>query len=302
MTKFIILIVTVFLMACGPLPRPFIDQEPQNNTLLQLAGTQPLSVEPPVFNLQLDKAQLSELTLWSQNHLSKAMRDEGLPAANYTSANNSLHIYSTFIAAPKTKETSLLTLKIRAYEIQNPSKTIIHFQEQISAPARSIKKSPKPLLTELIKRASRRLSQEITALNPDEDDTLAEKKTLIVLLPLPDVLDKATRQSLKTELRTSLRLKGFYLAQSNAEGIQYNLKLEINRTEEAQSSLLKLKWSLFDFQTGEIIGEIVQTNPVPKIPISRIIRPASEAIAEGTAIGIENLVQQKSLQNQAFLK
>ncbi len=291
------------IVACGPLPRPFIDQEPQNNPLLRLTGTRPLAVEPPVLSLPNVQGKSSELVLWAQDALSADIREQGLPAAHYAPAENSLHIYSSFTSLAKIAETTELKLDIVVTEASSPNKAIITFSEQTTVPTNALTSSPKKLLNELIHRASKKLTRKIIALDTTEPEILlADPELRLTLEPFPDILTKPTQRVLKNELKTSLQLRGYKLIEGQDSDSQYSLKLEVRPAQTDNNFFLTLSWVVLDYKTGEEVGVIEQTNSVPNIPLSRIIMPVSEAIAEGAAIGIEDLLQQKSHQNQTVLK
>lgn len=291
------------IVACGPLPRPFIDQEPQNNPLLRLTGTRPLAVEPPVLSLPNVQSKSSELVLWAQDALSADIREQGLPAAHYAPAENSLHIYSSFTSLAKIAETTELKLDIVVTEANSPNKAIITFSEQTTVPTNALTSSPKKLLNELIHRASKKLTRKIIALDTTEPEILlADPELRLTLEPFPDILTKPTQRVLKNELKTSLQLRGYKLIEGQDSDSQYSLKLEVRPAQTDNNFFLTLSWVVLDYKTGEEVGVIEQTNSVPNIPLSRIIMPVSEAIAEGAAIGIEDLLQQKSHLNQTVLK
>ena len=309
MFKFFILAAAFLVVSCGPLPRPFIDPEPQNNSLLHLTDTRPLTISPPIIDLGVNQDQLPELVSWSQESLSQFMRDENLPAASYTFDSDSLYVQSTFAVTPLDGDSSILSLSLEVSENQSPADQIIYFTEKTTVPSRSIQANPKPLLKELMVRAARSLDKNLTSLSKGDLDTLVVKnKVRIHLSPLPLKLDKLTKQTLRDELRASFQLRNLTLSinkltpQEGSEENLYILKLGIQQSKEDNSNLLTLSWRLLDYLTGEDVGEVTQTNAVPNITLSRIIRPASEAIAEGTALGIVDLLQQKSLQNQTVLK
>jgi len=317
MKLFFVTLTALMLVACGPLPRPFIDQEPQNNPLLKLSGTRPLAVERPTITLPV--VNNPELVLWAQETLSTDMQEQGLPAAHYAFTENSLQIHSSFTTLPKTATQSLLTLEIRVTEaadltevatgvpLQAPtgalSETIIQIKEQTTAPTSVLSSNPKPLLSALILRASEKLNHAILGLNEIEtEQPPSEPSILLTLLPLPDILVKPSQKILTNELQTSLLLRGYKLTDDNQAVGHYKLKFEIAPEQKGENYFLTLRWILLDYAANTEIGVIEQTNSVPNIPLSRIISPASEAIAEGVATGIDDLLQQKSLQNQTVLK
>ncbi|MEH6630082.1 MAG: hypothetical protein V7776_04620 [Halopseudomonas aestusnigri] len=293
----------LIIVACGPLPRPFIDEEPQNNPLLQLTGTRPIAVEPPILSIPITQDKSSDLVLWTQDALSANIREQGLPAAHYAPAENSLHVYSSFTSLAKKAETTDLKLDIVVTETSLPNKVIITFSEQTTVPTDLLTSSPKILLDELIHRASKKLTKKIIALDTTEPEIpLTNPVLLLTLEPFPDILTKPAQRVLKNELKTSLQLRGYKLIEGQDSVSQYSLKLEVRPVQTDNNFFLTLSWVVLDYKTGEEVGVIEQTNSVPNIPLSRIIMPVSEAIAEGAAIGIEDLLQQKSHQNQTVLK
>ncbi|MFD2204272.1 hypothetical protein [Kiloniella antarctica] len=298
-----IFVAALIMTSCGPLPRPFIDQQPQNNPLLQLSGTRPIAVELPLFSIPAPKDQITDLALWAQEILSEDIRKQGFPAAGYAPAENSLHIISHFNAANTESLTTELRMDISVTETSIPNEAIIVFSEQTNVPTSLLSKSPKPLINELLQRAAQRLSVEIIALDkPDQKKPNSNTDLLIALQPFPDTLSPPTQKVLKTELKTSLRLRGYKLVEQQDSNNQYTLKLDITPFQKENNFFLTLSWIVADYKTGEEVGIIEQTNPVPNIPLSRIIIPVSEAISEGVAVGIEDLLLQNSHQNQTVLK
>ncbi|WP_085901108.1 hypothetical protein [Kiloniella majae] len=302
MIKFLPLLFILLITACGPLPRPFMAQEPDSNPLLQLENTRPLAVEPPVFQLNTG-VETTDLTLWAQDNLSQALRDQDLPAANYAFASNSLHLYSSFETERVAGNQILLSLKIRITETAVPDRFLIELEEKTKIPAIHLEKNSKPVLAELIKRVSQNVSLKIAQLDqkiapePQSIDYIS-----IQLASLPDQIDDRTKAILENELRASFQIRSLYLTRQTTESFFYKLRLEIDLSKQNEQGFLSLLWSLEDSANGEEVGQISQTNPIPNLPLSRILIPASEAIAEGTAMGIKDLLQQKSLQNQTVLK
>ncbi|KLN62242.1 hypothetical protein WH96_01585 [Kiloniella spongiae] len=303
MIKFLPLLFILVIAACGPLPRPFMAQEPDSNPLLQLENTRPLAVEPPIFQLKETNLETTDLTLWAQDNLSQALRDQDLPAANDAFASNSLHLYSSFETERVAGNQILLSLKVRITETTAPDRFLIELEEKTKIPRIHLKKNPKSVLTELIKRASQNVSHKIAQL---DQETGPQPQTAdyvsIQLASLPDDLDTRTKKVLENELRASFQIRKLYLTRQTTEAFVYKLKLKIDLSKQNEQGFLSLLWSLEDSANGEEIGQISQTNPIPNLPLSRILIPASEAIAEGTAMGIKDLLQQKSLQNQTVLK
>ncbi|WP_417452871.1 hypothetical protein [Kiloniella sp.] len=303
MIKFLPLLFIALITACGPLPRPFMAQEPDSNPLLKLENTRPLAVEPPIFALQEAGIEPTDLTIWAQDNLSQALRDQNLPAANYAFASNSLHLYSSFEAETISEDHVVISLKIGVAETTNPNQFLIESEERTTVPAIHLKKNSKPILAEIIKRASQNVSLKISQLDQDTGpQPQITDYVHIQLSSLSDRLDDRTKKILENELRASFQLRDLYLTRETTEDSAYKLSLGIELSKQGEQGILSLLWILEDSTSGEEIGQISQTNPVPNIPLSRILIPASEAISEGTAIGIKDLLQQKSLQNQAVLK
>ncbi|KKJ77710.1 hypothetical protein WH95_04465 [Kiloniella litopenaei] len=291
------------ITACGPLPRPFIAQEPNSNPLLQLENTRPLAVEPPIFKVDETATETNDLTLWAQDNLSIALRDQDLPAANYAFASNSLHLYSSFETERIAGDQVLLSLKIKVTETATPDLLLVELEEITKVPAVHLTKDAKPVLAELIKRAAQNVSFKISQLDQENDpQPQATDHISIQLASLPDNLDDRTRKVLESELRASFQIRKLYLTHQSNEASTYKLNLKINLSKQNDQGILSLLWILEDSANGDEIGQISQTNPIPNLPLSRILIPASEAIAEGTSMGIKDLLQQKSLQNQTVLK
>lgn len=303
MIKLLPLLFIALITACGPLPRPFMAQEPDSNPLLKLENTRPLAVEPPTFALQETGIEATDLTLWAQDNLSQALRDQNLPAANYAFASNSLRLYSNFETESISKDQVVLSLKVGVAETTNPNQFLIETEERTTIPSIHLEKDSKLILAEIIKRASKNVSLKISEL--DQESAPQPQITDYVhiqLFSLSDRLDNRTKRILENELRASFQLRKLYLTRETTEASAYKLSLKIELSKQGEQGLLSLLWILEDSTSGEEIGQISQTNPVPNIPLSRILIPASEAISEGTAIGIKDLLQQKSLQNQTVLK
>ena len=303
MIKLLPLLFIALITACGPLPRPFMAQEPDSNPLLKLENTRPLAVEPPIFALQETGIELTDLTIWAQENLSQALRDQNLPAANYAFASNSLHLYSSFEAETISEDQVVISLKIGVAETTNPNQFLIESEERTTIPSIHLKKASKPILAEIIKRAYQNVSLNISQLDQETGpQPQITDYVHIQLFSLSDRLDDRTKKILENELRASFQLRDLYLTRETTEDSAYKLSLEIELSKQGEQGILSLLWILEDSTGGEEIGQISQTNPVPNIPLSRILIPASEAISEGTAIGIKDLLQQKSLQNQTVLK
>ncbi|WP_162938258.1 hypothetical protein [Kiloniella sp. EL199] len=278
-------------------------EEPDSNPLLKLENTRPLAVEPPIFQLNETAIETSDLTLWAQNNLSIALRDQDLPAANYAFASNNLHLYSSFETENTAGDQVFLSLKIKVTETATPDLFLVELEERTKIPAVHLSKNAKPILAELIKRAAQNVSFEISQLDqgPSPNPQTADHVS-IQLASLPDHLDDRTRKVLENELRASFQIRKLYLTHQMTEAFTYKLNLEINLSKQNEQGILSLLWILEDGANGSEIGQISQTNPIPNLSLSRILIPAAEAIAEGTAMGIKDLLQQKSLQNQAVLK
>ncbi|WP_419903791.1 hypothetical protein [Kiloniella sp.] len=262
------------IVGCGPLPRPFIDQEPQNNTLLQLSGTRPIAIEPPAINLPISEGQIPDLAIWIQNTLSADVRDQGLPASNYSTAQNSLYVHSNFTTISKSASQTQLKMEVFVTEVSPSNSAVISFEEHTVVPAPLLSNTPKPILNELIKRASLKLNNEIIALTPTgQDKAISPVLTGLTLLPLPELLAKPTQEILVKELQTSLLLRGYKLHTSISAHSDYDLKLEIDREVSDDNYFLTLRWILFEKKTSEEIGVIAQRNPVPNIALSRVTTP-----------------------------
>ncbi|MCZ4281860.1 hypothetical protein O4H49_13800 [Kiloniella laminariae] len=309
-----------FLAACGPLPRPFIDPEPTRNPLLHLSGTQPLSVGLPRIEFMDSHPFEPDLALWAQDTLSKDLLEQGLPASKFHPTISSLYLESRFFvthlavsasneqeAVPQ-PENVVLSLETRVSDSAAPS-PLFELQEQTQVPGQVLAANPKILMQELISRTAVRLNREILAEKSSVSGKFEKTPSFqnrLYLSALPDSLPEKSRENLMLELRTSLQLRGINLQPENKlETSQIDppliLQLEIDQKPETGLLLLTLRWKVIDHNSGEQIGLIEQTNPVPLLPLSRIIDPAAEVIAEGAASGIADLLQQKSLQNQSVL-
>ncbi|WP_020591101.1 hypothetical protein [Kiloniella laminariae] len=312
--------LAAFLSACGPLPRPFIDPAPTQNPLLHLSGTQPLSVALPRIEFVESHPFEPRLALWAQDTLSKDLLEQGLPASKFHPTVSSLYLESRFYItplsdAPLNQDTSALESEDVIFSLETSvsdsaiSSPLFELQEQTQIPLQVLRSNPKILMQELISRTVPRLNQEILAEKSSKPVRLEEPinfQNNLYLSALPDSLPEKSQENLMIELRTSLKLRGINL-QPEADldtgdiTAPLILRLEIDQKPETDLLLLTLRWTVTNHNSGEQIGLIEQTNPVPALPLSRIIDPAAEVIAEGAALGIADLLQQKSLQNQSVL-